>query len=174
HYYAIAENAENCFRMGVTSLPVEKIRPGVTQLVEVIRSMVRGQVESLETTAGKWLTGDELRAAMSGATILYKEVYGAPCTIRYNEDGTMSGVLGFSNEEQDSGRWRISGDRFYRQWSRWNYGEESAYYIVIDGQQIKYFNKDRQLVDSAFIHLGGNSLTTEGSDTELAGPQRRS
>ena len=170
HYYAIADNAENCFRMGVTSLAVEKIRPGVTQLIEVIRSMVRGQVESLETTAGKWLTGDELRVAMSGATILYKEVYGAPCTIRYNEDGSMSGVLGFSNEERDSGRWRISGDRLYRQWSRWNYGEESVYYIVIDGQQIKYFNKDRQLVDSAFIHLGGIPLTTERSSTELAGP----
>ncbi len=50
HYYAVAENAENCFRMGVTSLPLEKIRPGVTQLVEVIRTMVKGQVESLETT----------------------------------------------------------------------------------------------------------------------------
>ncbi len=47
----------------------------------------------------------------------------------------------------------LDGDRFYRQWSRWNYGEESAYFIVLDGQQIKYFNKDRQLVDTAFIHL---------------------
>jgi len=169
HYYAIAENAENCFRMGVTSLSVEKIRPGVTQLVEVIRNMVKGRVESLGTTSGKWLTGDELRAAMSGATILYKEVYGAPCTIKYHEDGSMSGVLGFSNEEQDSGRWRVSGDRWYRQWSRWNYGEESAYYIVIDGQQIKYFNKDRQLVDSAFIHMGGETPGVEPA-REIAGP----
>ena len=163
HYYALAENAENCFRMGVTSLPLEKIRPGVTQLVEVIRTMVKGQVESLETTPGKWLTGDGLKAVMSGATILYKEVYGAPCTIKYHEDGSMSGVLGYSNEEQDSGRWRVSGDRFYRQWSRWNYGEESAYYIVLDGQQVKYFNKDRQLVDTAFIHLGHAPMVNESS-----------
>ncbi len=153
-YYAIAENAENCFRMGVTSLPLEKIRPGVTQLVELIRVMVKGRVESLSTTAGKWLTGDELKAVMSGATILYKEVTGVPCTINYHEDGSMSGTLGFSNEEQDNGRWRIDGDRFCRQWSRWNYAEESAYYIVIDGRQIKYFNKDRQLVDSALILAG--------------------
>jgi GntR family transcriptional regulator/MocR family aminotransferase len=119
HYYAREENAENCFRMGVTSLDVERIRPGVTRLVELIRSQVKEQVEHLSTSSGEWLTGEDLRAAMSGATVLYREVDGAPCTIQYHEDGTMTGVLGFSNEEQDTGRWRTHEDRWYRQWSRW-------------------------------------------------------
>ena len=154
HYYADARKAENCFRMGVTSLDFERIRPGVTRLVEMIRSQVREQVEQLDTTSGSWLKGEDLEAAMSGATILYREVYGAPCTIRYHPDGSMTGVLGFANEEQDSGRWRIEDDRFFRQWSRWNYGEEKAYSIVIDGEQIKYFNADGQIVDSAFIQTG--------------------
>lgn len=154
HYYADEDNAENCFRMGVTSLPVERIRPGVTRLVELIRSQVKDHVEHLSTTKGDWLRGDDLVAAMTGATVLYQEVYGAPCTIKYHADGSMTGVLGFSNEEQDTGRWRIDGDRWYRQWNRWNYGEEKGYFIVIDGQQIKWFNSDGQMVDSAFIHRG--------------------
>ncbi|WP_405241637.1 MocR-like pyridoxine biosynthesis transcription factor PdxR [Lentisalinibacter salinarum] len=163
HYYAAAENAENCFRMGVTSLPVEQIRPGVTRLVELIRSRVKGQVEQLATTTGEWLTGDDLVRAMSGATILYREVYGAPCTIKYHTDGTMTGVLGYSNEEQDRGHWRIADDVWYRQWSRWNYGEEKGYSIVIDGDQIKWFNADGQMVDSAFILRG----TDAAADSDL-------
>lgn len=162
-YYGREQEAENCFRMGVTSLPVERIRPGVTRLVEVIRSQVRGKVEQLSTTTGDWLKGEDLQAAMTGATILYREVYGAPCTIRYHCDGSMTGVLGFSNEEQDVGRWRIDDDQFYRQWSRWNYGEEKSYFIVIDGEQIKFFNRDGQIVDTAFVRVGG-SLTGSDSD----------
>jgi GntR family transcriptional regulator/MocR family aminotransferase len=92
---------------------------------------------------------------ISGATIFYPhEVDGAPCTIKYHPDGSMTGVLGFSNEEQDTGRWRIEDDRFYRQWRRWNYGEEKGYFIVIDDEQIKFFNSDRQIVDTAFFHPG--------------------
>jgi GntR family transcriptional regulator/MocR family aminotransferase len=58
HYYAVEENAENCFRMGITSLDIERIRPGVTRLVELIRSQVKGQVEHLSTSAGegRWST----------------------------------------------------------------------------------------------------------------------
>ena len=33
------------------------------------------------------------------------------------------------------------------------YGEEKGYFIVIDGDKIKYFNSDKQIVDSAFILL---------------------
>lgn len=164
HYYADDVNAENCFRMGVTSLPIDRIRPGVTRLVELIRSQVRDQVEHLSTTRGTWLKGDDLVATMRGATILYQEVYGAPCTIKYHVDGAMTGVLGFSNEEQDTGHWRIDGDRFYRQWQRWNYGEEKGYSIVLDGEQIKFFNSDGQIVDTSFIYPGQDSGTSDAAD----------
>ena len=150
-YYAEAANAENCFRMGVTSLVLDKIRPGVEKLTELIRTLVKGQVEQLSTSSGTWLTGDALLDAMSGATVLYREVYGAPCTIEHHADGRMSGILGFANEDADQGRWRVDGDRFYRKWNRWVYGEETAYYVVIDGDKIKYFNSDKQIVDSGFI-----------------------
>jgi GntR family transcriptional regulator/MocR family aminotransferase len=142
--------------MGVTSLPLERIRPGVERLVELLRSQVRDYVEKLPTSKGEWLRGDALSDVMAGATILYREVDGAPCTIKYHKSGRMTGVLGYSNEEQDEGRWRIEDDRFCRQWSRWNYGEERRYSIVLDGELIKLFNDDGQIVDSMFIVKGSS------------------
>ena len=153
HYYADRDNAENCFRMGVTSLSADKIRPGVERLVGLIRELVKGQVEHLSTSTGRWLTGEDLQNAMSGATVLYREVHGAPCTIEHLPGGVMKGQRGFANEDSDSGRWRVDGERLFRKWDRWVYGEETAYYIVFDGDKIKYFNSDKQIVDSAFIRF---------------------
>lgn len=156
HYYSNAANAENCFRMGVTSIREEDIRPGVKRLVELIRKLVKGQVEQLGSGSGQWLTGEALRKAVSGATFLYREVYGAPCTIKLHPDGKMSGVLGFANEETDTGRWWVDGDHWYRRWNHWVYGEATAYFVVIDDDRIKWFNKDRQIVDSAYIRPAGS------------------
>jgi GntR family transcriptional regulator / MocR family aminotransferase len=151
HYYADSRHAENCFRMGVTSLPLERIRPGVVELTELIRVLVSGRVEHLETSLGQWLTGDDLRNAMANKTIIYNVVYGVPCTIDLHADGTMVGTAGYANEDCDVGRWWVDGDRWHRQWQQWVYGEEAAYYIVINDDQIKWFNESQQLVDSAFI-----------------------
>jgi GntR family transcriptional regulator/MocR family aminotransferase len=152
-YYADKTIAENCFRMGVTSLVVDKIRPGVERLVGLIRDLVKGQVETLSSTSGKWLTGDALQQTMSGATALDREVYGWPATYIYHPDGTMSGTRGFANEDSDTGRWWVDGDRWFRKWSRWVYGEAKGYFIVIDGDRIKFFNDDQQIVDSMYIRL---------------------
>ncbi len=160
-YYADKNHAENCFRMGVTSLVVDKIRPGVERLVELIRELVRGHVEHLMTSSGTWLRGDVLAEAMSGATLLYREVNGWPCTIIYNPDGSMTGTRGFANEDRDVGRWRVDGDHFLRRWDRWVYGEESGYFIVIEGDKIKFFNDDQQIIDSAFVRLADKSLSFE-------------
>ena len=153
HYYAIRAHAENCFRMGVTSLTVDKIRPGVERLVGLIRELVKGQVEHLPTSVGRWLTGADLKRAMSGATVLYREVHGAPCTIEHLPDGRMIGTRGYANEDSDEGTWRVEGEMLYRKWNRWVYGEEKRYYIVFDGDKIKYFNDEQQIVDSAYIRM---------------------
>lgn len=151
HYYADEKDVENCFRMGVTSLSEDKIRPGVVSLTELIRNLVSGRVEHLETSTGEWLTSDELQRAMSDKIIIYNVVYGVPCTIELHADGRMVGTAGYANEDCDVGRWWIDGDRYHRQWEQWNYGEEAAYYIVVDDDRIKWFNQDRQIVDAAFI-----------------------
>jgi len=157
HYYAERTNAENCFRMGVTSLDVDKIRPGVERLVALIRELVKGHVEQLSTSTGQWKRGADLQRVMSDATVLYREVHGAPCTIEHHADGTMSGCRGYANEDSDSGSWRVEGDTLYRKWDRWVYGEEKGYFIVIDGDKIKYFNEEKQIVDSAYIRLAPDS-----------------
>lgn len=156
HYYAAEEHAQNCFRMGVTSLPIDKIRPGVAELTELIRMLVSTRVERLETSVGEWLTGDDLQRAVSNKTIIYNVVYGVPCTIDLHADGRMVGTAGFANEDCDVGRWWVEGDRWHRQWEKWVYGEERAYFIVIADDQIKWFNADHQLVDSAFIRAIAN------------------
>ena len=53
----------------------------------------------------------------------------------------------------DSGDWRVEGDRWFRRWDNWAYGEEKGYFIVIDGDKIKFFNDDKQIVDSGYIRL---------------------
>jgi GntR family transcriptional regulator/MocR family aminotransferase len=151
HYYADEANAENCFRMGITSLTEDRIRPGVASLTDLIRNLVRGRVEHLDTSTGEWLTGDDLERALSDKIIIYNVVYGVPCTIELHADGKMVGTAGYANEDCDVCRWWIDGDRYHRQWEQWNYGEEAAYYIVVDDDRIKWFNQDRQIVDAAFI-----------------------
>tara|TARA_R110002049_G_scaffold54869_24_gene152433 strand:+ start:3339 stop:5156 length:1818 start_codon:yes stop_codon:yes gene_type:complete len=152
-YYSNTQRAENCFRMGVTSIPQDRIVRGVKRLVELIRYLVRGQVEHLDSAAGVWLRGSDLLQAMSGATVYYEEVYGTLCTIELHPDGSMSGRMSSDSNDCDEGTWRVEGDRFLRRWNRWNYATESAYYIVLDDERIKYFNEDRQIVDSARIEL---------------------
>ena len=162
HYYAMRSNAENCFRMGVTSLTADKIRSGVERLVGLIRELVKGQVEHLPSSVGRWLTGDDLKRAMSGATVLYREVHGAPCTIEHLPDGRMLGTRGYANEDADEGTWRVEGEMLYRKWNRWVYGEEKRYYIVFDGDKIKYFNDEQQIVDSAYIRTGDSIKAAAG------------
>jgi len=154
-YYQDPGRAENCFRMGITSIPQDKIVPGVRRLVELIRRLVRGQVEHLDTAIGTWLRGPALERFMSGAVIRYQEVYGTVCTIRLHADGRMSGDMESASEDTDTGVWRVEGDLFYRRWDRWNYAAEAAYYIVVDGDTVKYFNHDRQIVDSAKVDPAG-------------------
>jgi GntR family transcriptional regulator / MocR family aminotransferase len=151
HYYADASKAQNCFRMGVTSIPIERIRPGVVKLTELIRNLASGRVEHLDSSSGDWLVGDELQAAMSDRIILYNVVYGVPCTIELHADGRMVGRAGYANEDCDVGRWWVDGERWHRQWEQWVYGEAAAYFVVIDGDRVKWFNADRQIVDAAFI-----------------------
>ena len=83
-------------------------------------------------------------------TIIYNVVYGVPCTIDLHADGRRVGTAGYSDEDCDVGRWWVDGDRWHRQWTEWVYGEERAYYVVVNDDRIKWFNADQQLVDTAF------------------------
>lgn len=150
-YYAAGEAPAHVFRMGVTGISQHRIRDGVATLAETIRDLADGSIPRLDLKRREWLRGEELRRAMAGATLLYKTVYGEPCTIELLRDGTMSGRSGYANEDRDEGRWWIEDDRWCRQWSSWAYGETSTFLTRIEGGQVQWFNQKGKLVDSALF-----------------------
>lgn len=147
-HYAV-EAPRNVFRLGVSSLPMERIRPGVAALAEAFRDVLRGERSDDVPADGQMLDEAGLRRAMPGATFLYNTVYGEPCTIELAPDGTMHGRAGFANEDTDEGRWWIEGDLWCRRWRCWAYGEEARFRTVIAGARIRWQSPEGRLIDSA-------------------------
>lgn len=150
-YYAGGEAPPHVFRLGVTGIALNRIRDGVATLAETIGDLAGGSIPHLDLGRREWLCGEELRQAMSGATLLYKTVYGDPCTIELLRDGAMRGRAGFANEDRDEGRWWVEGECWYRQWSTWAYGEASGFITRIEGGQVLWFNLQGKLVDRALF-----------------------
>lgn len=75
------------------------------------------------------LTGEALRQAVSGRTVLIVTAIGA-VSIRYHSDGTMTGhtpalVAGLGTE-RDRGRWWIGDDGLCQHWHRCSTQRDSA------------------------------------------------
>lgn len=147
-HYA-AEAPRNVFRLGVSSLPLERIRPGVAALAEAFHDVLGGVQTDDAPTEGQVLNEAALRRAMPGAVFLYNTVYGEPCTIELSPDGTMRGRAGFANEDTDEGHWWIEGDLWCRRWRTWAYGEEARFRTVIEGARIQWRSPEGRLIDSA-------------------------
>lgn len=151
YYYAGAAHPENSFRLGVTSLDEARIRPGVATLAAVIRDLSAGRTETLDNCRGERIGGTLLRSRLSGAVLHFNTVYGDPASIRLHADGAMEGVAGYAGEDCDSGEWWVEDELWYRRWEQWSYGKTLGLYVVIDGSEIKWFDRERQLVDAALI-----------------------
>ena len=156
HYYAGSQGSRNSFRMGVTSIPAERIREGVRQLREVMWALTSGAAEFLDQDDPALLRGEQLQRTLSGSTWLYKTVYGDPASFELHADGRLTGLAGHANEERDEGRWWVEGDLWCRQWKQWAYGEPGRYFITLQGQQLRLFDTGRRLVDSAVLHTRGD------------------
>lgn len=139
------------FLMGVTSLAKENIRGGVELLARLIRGDQRLGSRQLRDESTPPLKSKALQRALSGKTLLYNTVYGEPCTIEVRTDGTLVGRAGYANEDRDIGRWWIEDDRWFRQWQNWAYGEMLGLITAIDGDQVRWFNTDGLLIDTALI-----------------------
>lgn len=145
HYYAAAPPA-GLFRLGVTSLPIDRIRPGIAALTASLNDVLEKRAEPLPV-----LTGRALRERMSGARLDCRTIYGDPCTILLLPDGAMVGRAGHADEDIDTGRWWIEGDRWHRQWQSWAYGEPASFEIAIDGGMIHWLGEGQRVVDWALI-----------------------
>lgn len=149
-YYADGKGPANIFRMGVTSLPIDRIREGVAVLADMMRGLPAAASGFPGVVADR-LEGEALRQAMSGAVLLCKTVYGDPCAIELLPDGQMVGRSGYANEDCDVGRWWVEGEIWRRQWDNWSYGEISNLRVVIVGDRIGWFDPEGRLVDQAVI-----------------------
>ena len=150
-YYAAENHPRNCFRMSVRGIRVERIRPAVVKLADLVRVQDAGLAERLDNCVGEWLRGEDIRRRLSGRTIHLETVYGDPCTIDLLADGRMVGRSGFADEDRDTGRWWVDGDLWFRQWNSWAYGDAVGYYTVLDGCAIKWFNPDGRLYNMATL-----------------------
>jgi GntR family transcriptional regulator / MocR family aminotransferase len=156
-YYLIANPQRHLFRLGITALPVERVRAGVQALALVVRDIAARQAPT-DGDSG-WLQSAELQRALQGASIQCKTVYGHPCTIELLPDGRMRGRAGYAAEDCDEGRWWVEGERWFRQWHSWAYGEITSFHVRIQDGHIQWFNDKRQLVDAAdFIPAGEGAV----------------
>jgi len=141
-YFANTKHPENCFRMGVTSIPNEKIREGVKKLADLIHQLTADYEEKLSNAKGKLLNEEALQQALPGALLECQMVYGVPCLIELSPNGSMKGRTGGTDSEVDSGRWWIENGMYYRQWKLWAYGEIKGFYVIMDGDEMKWFDQN--------------------------------
>ncbi|WP_417485729.1 PLP-dependent aminotransferase family protein [Maricaulis sp.] len=148
HWFADDNGPGNMFRLGVTSLPASSIRDGIAELSRAMRDIDDRKTGRGEPTA---LEGKALLSRLSGATLLYKTVYGDPCTIELHADGRMSGQAGFAGEDRDVGRWWVDGGQWYRQWRNWAFGEVLGFAVAFEGDQLHWLDRKGHVVDSAVL-----------------------
>lgn len=91
------------------------------------------------------LTGPELRKLFSGETIKLSTPFGA-LPIKYSPSGSMvaqsAAMAAFSGVYRDTGRWRISGNRFCQKWGTWNGGKEQCFTVRRNGEKLHWTSND--------------------------------
>ena len=141
-YFASSAYPENCFRMGITSIPTDKIRAGVKELAKLLHQLTAEFEEKLSNAKGTLLTNEALERILPGAILECQMVYGVPCTIELLPDGTMLGETGGKDIESDKGRWWVEDGMYYRQWNLWGYAEVKGFYIIMNGDEMKWFDQN--------------------------------
>jgi GntR family transcriptional regulator / MocR family aminotransferase len=149
-YYAKSV-PQNIFRLGVTGIPLSRIREAVSEFAAAFRETMDPAIPQSSSDRAQALSGAQIKRACSGATLLCKTVYGDPCTIALGRDGSMQGRAGFANEDRDVGQWWVEDGLWCRQWAEWSYGEIGRFSVVITGDRIQWFHEDGHLVDWAIL-----------------------
>ena len=148
-FYSSGDAPHHVFRLCVSGIPEERIRPGVEALGRSMRALLARERRIGEPFT--YLTEAELAECMAGATFLSKTVYGDPITIELAPDGRMNGRAGFPIEDRDQGRWWLEGDLWCRQWEQWSYGQVVRFRIALEGEQIHWVSPDGRLIDSGIL-----------------------
>lgn len=75
------------------------------------------------------LSGDAIRAAVSGATASGTTNSGKAYHVRYLDDGTTRLSMD-DNSFIDRGKWMVEGDRFCGQWNKIRKGAKGCWYLI--------------------------------------------
>lgn len=150
-YYSKNKHPRNYFRLGVTSIPEDKIREGVEQLTRLLRNLRADQIPRIAADDPSLLTAETLMKVLSNAIITTRTFYGATCSIELHADGSMTGRCGYPDEDTDSGKWWLEDDLWCRQWQKWGYGDTSRFQVSLNGDHIRWWRPGGRLVDSGIL-----------------------
>jgi hypothetical protein len=75
------------------------------------------------------LKGDEIKAAVSGKSGTWQGATGNGGTIHYHADGKSQLTGKFPGFTEDTGGWRISGDKFCNRWKKIRNGKEACFHL---------------------------------------------
>ncbi|MGK0498396.1 MAG: GntR family transcriptional regulator/MocR family aminotransferase [Oceanicoccus sp.] len=151
HYYACEQVLNDYFRMGVTSIPAERIREGVDKLRDLIHDLTTNKIESFANSRGTQLLAGDIPKVLANTTMFTPVAYGEPCSIELYADGSLVGKAGYANEDCDTGKWWVEGDHWCRQWSRWAWADIGIYQVVMDDEIFKLFDEQGRLIDQGVL-----------------------
>jgi hypothetical protein len=99
--------------------------------------------------SGGFLSGHQLRSAVSGKTVYIQTPIGAEVPVRYRPNGTMSGnsgmqlaMLGGESVAKDNGQWWISRTELCQKWNNWSGGQSYCYRFQIEGNRVRWVRND--------------------------------
>jgi hypothetical protein len=92
------------------------------------------------------LSGETLKAAVTGAVLEVETPLGVRVPIRYSEDGRVTGeargLAYYLGAETDTGKWWVSSDRLCHKWSKWFDGVLQCIRISRQGSRIFWRRDD--------------------------------
>jgi hypothetical protein len=92
------------------------------------------------------LSGETLKAAVTGAVLEVETPLGVKVPIRYFEDGRVAGeargLAYYLGAETDTGKWWVSSDRLCHKWSKWFDGVLQCIRISQQGSRIFWRRDD--------------------------------
>lgn len=90
------------------------------------------------------LTGDGLRAAVAGQTVVIETTVGS-FPVAFRNDGTMTGraprIAATVGMDRDQGTWWVAKDRLCQRWRNWLSGKQSCFTLRQDGRTV-YWRRD--------------------------------
>lgn len=108
-----------------------------------------GPVPALERAEGTQLTEEDLKRILPGATLTGVSRKGSPYRMTLHADGKLNIVAGYSDENSDTGKWRIEGDKYCRQFSKWVGGRDFCYSVVKEKNTMKIYDDMDTFIASA-------------------------